>query len=160
MLESPEFWVAVAFVIFLAAAGRKILGLVVAGLDRRSEAIRRELDEATRLREEAQALLATYQKKGQEAVAESAAILAHAREDADRITAEAQKDLELVLARRREQAVERIARAEAAAVQEVRTAAADLAFRATRRLIVERLDAARDGKLVADAIVEVGKKLH
>ena len=160
MFEDPAFWVAVAFVLFVAVAGRKIFGLVVAGLDKRSAAIRHELDEAQRLRAEAQALLVGYQKKGQDAAHEAAAIVAHAREEALRIAAAAQSDLETTLARRREQAVEKIARAEASAIQEVRSAATDLALKATRRLIAESLDPTRQGKLVTDAIAEVGKKLH
>ncbi len=160
MFEDPAFWVAVAFVLFIAAAGRKILGLVTAGLDKRTAAIRHELDEAQRLRAGAQALLTSYQTKNQEAVAAAQAIVARARDDAARIATEAQVELETVLARRREQAVEKIARAEASAVQEARAAATDLALKATRRLLVEHLDPARESALVAAAIAEVGRKLH
>lgn len=160
MLEDPAFWVAVAFVIFVAAIGKKLLTTVAAALDKRSGAIKGELDEAVRLREEAQKLLASFQRKQREVVKEAEGILHQAREDAERLRAEAKAELETVLGRRRDQAVEKIARAEALAVQEVREAAADLAFKATRRLIGERIDEARDAKLVADTIQAIGKKLH
>jgi F-type H+-transporting ATPase subunit b len=160
MFEDPAFWVAVAFVLFVAAIGKKLITTVAAALDKRSDRIRGELDEARRLREEAQGLLAQYQRKQREALKEAETIVAQAREDAERLRAEAKTELETSLARRRDQAVEKIARAEAQAIQDVREAAADLAFRATRRLIGETVDPARDAKLVAETVAVIGKKLH
>ncbi len=160
MFESPEFWVAIAFVIFVAALARKLLATVRAALDARSARIEGELDEARRLREEAQDLLASYQRRQREAVKEAEGILAQAREDAETIRTNAGAELQAALARRREQALDKIARAEAMAVQEVRAAAADLAFRATRRLIGEAMDAGRDAKLVAETLDTIAKKLH
>jgi len=160
MFESPEFWVAIAFVIFVAALARKLVAMVRAALDARSARIEGELDEARRLREEAQDLLASYQRRQREAVKEAEGILAQAREDAETIRTNAGAELQAALARRREQALDKIARAEAMAVQEVRAAAADLAFRATRRLIGEAMDAGRDAKLVAETLDTIAKKLH
>lgn len=160
MFESPEFWVAIAFVIFVAALARKLLAMVRAALDARSARIESELDEARRLREDAQDLLASYQHRQREAVKEAEGILAQAREDAETIRTNAGAELQAALARRREQALDKIARAEAVAVQEVRAAAADLAFRATRRLIGETMDAGRDAKLVAETLDTIAKKLH
>jgi F-type H+-transporting ATPase subunit b len=160
MFEDPAVWVAVAFVLFILAVGKKGYTIATTTLDKRSGAIKSELDEAVRLREEAQNLLASYQRKQREAVREAEGILVQAREDAERIRADARAELEAVIARRREQAVDKIQRAEAQAVAEVRGAAADLAFRATKRLIEAKVDESRDAKLVADTIKAIGKTLH
>ena len=160
LFEDPTFWVAVAFVIFLGALGPRVVKLVTAALDKRTQQIKHELEEAVRLRDEAQTLLASYQRKQREALKEVEAILTHARDDAERITAEAEAEIEATLARRRAQAIEKIARAEAQAAQEVRVAAVDLALRATRKLIADHLDAKRDAKFVSDATAEIAKKLH
>ena len=159
-LSNPETWVAVAFVIFVVVLGRKIAKAVAGALDKRTAQIERDLGEAARLREEAAALLASYQAKQREAEQEAQGIVVHAREEAERLVSDAEQELATALARRRQQALEKIARAEAQAVQEVREQAVDLALKATRKLIAENLTEARDAKLVADAIAEVGKKLH
>jgi len=158
--SDPATWVAVAFVIFVAVLGRKIFKAATTALDKRTAQIRHDLDEAARLREEAAALLASYQSKSREAEQEAQAIVAHAREEAERRLADAQQEVAGALARRRQQALDNIARAEAQAVQEVREQAVDLALKATRKLLADNLTEARDAKLVADAIAEVGKKLH
>lgn len=159
-LSDPETWVAVAFLIALGVAmkpaGRMMLGL----LDRRSDQIRNELDEARRLREEAQELLASYQRKQREAEREAEGLIAHAREEAERMAKRAAADLEGQLARRRQQAMDRIGQAEADAVRQVRSAAVELALKATRKLITEKISETEQAKLVDDAIDEIGKRLH
>lgn len=160
LVGSEEFWVAVAFALFVALLFRPVRRLITGALDKRAARIKEELDEAVRLREEAQALLASYQRKQRDAVKEAEEILARAREDAGRQAARARKELDADLARRRERAIDRIARAEGEAVQEVRRLAADLALKATRRLIAEKLDEKHEAKLVGEAIAEIGKKFH
>ncbi|MFQ5983980.1 MAG: F0F1 ATP synthase subunit B [Alphaproteobacteria bacterium] len=160
MTVNEEFWVAVAFVVFVAALFRPVGRMITAMLDKRAARIKEELDEAVRLREEAQALLASYQRKQRGALKEAEEILARAREEAERQATRAREELEAELTRRRAQAMDRIARAEAEAVQEVRELAADLALKATRRLIAEKMDAKREAELIDEAIAEIGKKLH
>lgn len=154
------FWVALAFVIFVAALARPVGRMITSALDSRANKIREELDEAVRLREEAQALFARYQRMQSDSVKEAEEMLAHAREEAERQAGHAAEALEVALARREEQAMDRIARAEQEALADVRGAAVDLAMRVTRKLIVERLDAEGQAALIDDAVAGLDKKLH
>ena len=154
------FWVSLAFVVFVAAAYRPVSRMMTTALDSRAKRIGDELDEAVRLREEAQALLAGYERQQNEAVKQAEEILAHARDEAERQTLHAGEALEQLIQRRESQAVDRIARAEEEAMAEVRAAAVDLAIQATRRLISTELDESRQDKLVDDAIGDLDDKLH
>ena len=157
---NPTFWVGLAFVIFVAAVFRPVSRMVAAALDGRAEKIQDELDEAVRLREEAQALLAGYERRQNEAIQEAEGILAHAKEEAERQARQAGDALEELIKRREIQAVERIARAEEEAVADVRNAAVELAIAATKRLISSELDDDRQQALIDEAIGELGDKLH
>lgn len=160
MFRTPEFWVLVAFVIFVAAVYRPVRDRLVAALDDRAKRIKAELDEARKLREEAQATLAAYQRKQRQAIAEAEDILARARDDVEFVRKQAADDLEGSLKRRERMALDRIAKAEDDAVQEVRRMAAELAIGATRRLLAKRVDEAKAGELVDAAIKELPKKLN
>ncbi len=160
LLHNPEFWILVAFVIFVAGTVKLAGGKVVSALDARAERIKAQLDEAQRLREEAQATLASYQRKQREAAKDAEEILTHAQEEAELFRKRAAEDLEAAVARRQKMALDRISQAEADAVQEVREAAVDIAIAATRRLVVEHLDKAKTQELVDQAIKELPKKLH
>ncbi len=155
-----EFWVAVGFLIFVALIWRPVGRMLGAALDERTKKIREELDEAVRLREEAQALYAGQQRRYNESVKEAEAILAHAHEEAERIARHGAEQLADQLARREQQAVDRIARAEQEALAEVKAAAVDLGLRATRALLATTLDAKAQAKLADEAIAEVENKLH
>ena len=160
LFGSGEFWVAVAFVIFVAAIGKLAYTKITQALDKRAATIKQELDEAMRLREETQALLAGYQRQQRDALAQAEEIVAHAHQEATRLAAQAETDLEQDMARRAQRALDKIARAEAQALMEVRGAAAALAVSAARRLIVSSLDEAGADKLIDDAIAELDGKLH
>lgn len=160
MIGKPEFWVALAFVIFVALLWKKIAGAFTGMLDARANKIRAELDEAQRLREEAQALLASYQRRQRDAEKEAEEIVSHAKEEAERLRRQGAADLEASLKRREAQAVERIAQMEAAAVQEVRTLTVDLAIAASRKLLSENLPQSQQDALVAQAIDELPKHLN
>ncbi len=160
MLHAPEFWVAVAFVIFMVVVWNKAKVVVYALLDARAEKIRSELDEAQRLREDAQATLAAYQKRQADALKESEAIIAHAREEAVRIRAQSTVDLENALKRRQIQAMDRIAQAEAQAVAEVRNMTVDIAIAAGRQLLSQNIQPAQADKLIDQAISELPQHLH
>jgi F-type H+-transporting ATPase subunit b len=160
MLHSPEFWVAVGFVILVVAIAKPIGRAFGSMLDSRSGRIKETLDEATRLREEAQHLLAEHQRKQRDAVRETEEMLARAKEEAERLAAEAVDNLEVALKRREEMAHEKIARAEAEALQQVRETAVDVAVAATRKLIADKLDQGRRDALVDEAISELPDKLH
>lgn len=159
MLHSAEFWVAVSFLIFVAAAGRTIYRQLTTALDARAAGIKAQLDEATALRDEAQALLASYQRKQRDAMEEAEGIVTQAREDAERVRQETAGTLEKTLARRRQQAVDKITQAEQEALRAVRDQAVDLAIAATAHLVSEKLNEGTREKLVEAAISELQEKL-
>jgi F-type H+-transporting ATPase subunit b len=160
MFSEPEFWVLVAFVVFVAAVAGKAYKAITQRLDERAAKIKGELDEAVRLREEAQALLASYQRKQRDAAAEAEAIVARAGAEAERLAEEAEAELKATLNRRAELALARIGQAEAQAANDVRDLAIEVASNAARRLLVESLDQGRADQLVDKAITEAAHKLH
>ncbi len=157
---NETFWVGLAFVIFVAAVYRPVSRKMGAALDGRAQRIQEELDEAVRLREEAQALLAGYERRQNEALEEAENILAHAREEAERQTRQAGEALGELIRRREAQAVDRIARAEEEATADVRNAAVELAIAVTRKLISSELKEDHQQALVDEAIGELGDKLQ
>jgi F-type H+-transporting ATPase subunit b len=159
LLHDAEFWVLVAAVIFVALVGRRAFSALGGGLDARAARIRAELDEARRLREEAEALVAQYRAQQQQAAAEAEAIVAHAKEEAERLAAQGRRDLEQALQRRQRMAEERIAQAEAKAVDEVRAAAIDVAIAAAREVIAGAVDERRGSALLDQAIVALPQRL-
>lgn len=160
MFMTAEFWVLVAFALFFGFLGKKLFAVFFGMLDQRSERIRQELSEAQRLREDAQAALAAYQRRQQDALKEAEAILAHAREEAERIRQRSAAELESALKRREAQAMDRIAQAEALALAEVRNLTVDLAVAASRRLLSQGLGAEQQDRLVEQAIADLPKNLH
>ena len=143
LMEDPAFWVAVAFVIFAAFMLWKVSDKITGALDDRSVGIKKELDDAAALREEAQALLASYQRKQRDALAEADDIVAQAKVEAERLAAEAEVALEAEIKRRTDMALEKITQAEAQVVQEVRNTAIDVAIKAAGSLIKDNIDEAK-----------------
>lgn len=160
LLAQPEFWLAIAFAVFVGLLARPLGRKIGAALDGRSATIAKELDEAAKLHDEAQALLASYQRKSRDALKEAEEILARAEAEARRIQADAAANLEASLKRREQLAVDKIAQAEARAVEDVRNAAVDVALAATRELIEKTLDEDKSKALVEDAIKDLPKRLH
>jgi F-type H+-transporting ATPase subunit b len=158
--QEPEFWLTVAFTIFVALMAKPVWRKVTGGLDARAAQIQAELDEARKLREEAQAQLASYQRKQRDAAKEAQEILAHTEDEAGRITAEAETRLAEVLERHREIAADRITQAEARAVEEVKAQAVEAALAATARLIADKMDQSKADALIDDAIKELPGKLR
>jgi F-type H+-transporting ATPase subunit b len=156
----PSEAVAVAFVIFVVLVLWKGVAKITVGLDKRAQDIRTQLDEAQRLREEAQAALAGYQRQQRDALAEAEEIIAQAKQEAERMKKDAAAALAATLKRREEQAVDRIAQAEAKALQDVRNQAVDLAIAATGRLIGESMTADVQNRLIGDATGELTGKLQ
>lgn len=160
-MQTAEFWVAVGFILFLGILlWFKVGRAMGTALDGRAERIRHQLDEATRLREEAQRLLAEYQRKQRNAAQEADELLESARAEAERFATQAAADLEEALKRREQMAVEKIAQAEADALRQVQDLAVDVAMAASAELIRRRLDEQEAGKLVEQAIEELPGKLH
>ena len=158
--HDPTFWVAVAFVLFVVLTFKPLKKAILGALDGRAERIRQELDEAARLREEAQKMLAEYKRKQNEASKEAEELLAHAKIEAERLGEEAQAEIEAALQRREAAALEKIAQAETKALAEVRGQAVDVAIAAAGKLLSEKLDDASSGKLIDRSIEEIKQKLH
>jgi F-type H+-transporting ATPase subunit b len=160
MLTNSNFWVSIAFIVFVVLAFRPAAKAMTAAFDGRAERIRKELEDAARLREDAQKTLADYQRRQRDALQEAEAIIAQARAEAERMRIRATADLEQQMARREQQALDKIAQAEANALAEVRDLAVDVAIAATRTLLADGLNGAAADKLVDDAIGELATKLH
>jgi F-type H+-transporting ATPase subunit b len=161
MTFEAEFWVAVAFVLFLAVLAkfgvhRKALGV----LDERSARIKSELDEARRLRDEAQAVLAESQRKRRDAEQEAEAITAGAKAEAERLAAEAKTKMEDFIARRTKMAEAKIAQAEAQALADVRAAAAEAAVSAAEKILTQTAKGKVADDLIARGIEDVKKSLN
>jgi F-type H+-transporting ATPase subunit b len=153
MWRTAEFWVAVSFVAFLIVLlYYKVPAMLAKALDDRAAAIRSELDEARRLREEAQALLADYQRKHRNAGQEAEAIVEQARREAEAFATETRQSLAETLKRRGRHAEERIARAEAEAVDEVRAAAVDMAIAAAEKILREQAAGTAGAQLIDESI--------
>jgi len=160
MLE-PEFWVAVAFFIFVGAL--IYLGVhrkIAAGLDQRRARIKAELDDAHRLREEANALLAEYQRKRREAEQEAQDIIAGAQAEAERLAADAKAKMEDFVTRRTKMAETKIAQAEAQALAEVRSAAADAAVAAAEKILTRTARGKVADELFRKGVEDIKKKLN
>jgi len=158
--ENPEFWVALAFVLVVVLVFRPAAKAITSTLDGRAVTIRSQIEEARKLREDAQALLAEYQRKQRDAMAEAEKIIAQARADAVRLKVEAEKDLENAIARRQQQALERIAQTEARAIASVRNTAVDVALAAAEKLIQTSLDPAKKQALADKAIAELPARMN
>lgn len=160
-MSDPTFWVLVGFLVFVGAAIYfKVPGMIGKALDQRALAIKAELEQARRLREEAQALFVDYQRRQREAEKEAADIVAHAKEEAERLVREAQAQLEATVTRRRQLAEAKIAQAEAQALKEVREAAVDLAIAAASSVLRQELQGDRATSIMDRAIGDVRKHLN
>jgi F-type H+-transporting ATPase subunit b len=157
----PTFWVAVAFAIFVGLLlWRRIPVVVAKTLDERAEKIRRELDEAKQLKEEAEALLAQYKAKHAKAAGEAEAILKQAAEEAKLFVLDAEKKLEAAFRRQTKTTEEKISQAEANAVKQVKAAAADTAVRAAGAILGDQLKQGKNARLIDEAIKSLDKRLH
>jgi F-type H+-transporting ATPase subunit b len=149
------FWVAVAFVLFFAIFGGRLWKVVAATLDKRIAAIGQQLDEAARLRAEAEAMLADAEIRRQEAIEQAASLLAQARDEAARLGQTMAEEAAGNAARRERMALERIAAAEQAVVTDLRRAAIDLAAEAARSVLAETVSDDRDRPLIDHAIAQL-----
>jgi F-type H+-transporting ATPase subunit b len=160
LFADPEFWVLLAVVVFAIVVWKPARRAVVGTLDERAMRIQGELEEARKLRDEAERLLADYRQKEREAEADARAIIAHARDEAERIAAQSARDLQQALERRQRLAEERIAQAETKALDEIRAAAVDIAISAAREVIVSELDERRGAAMLDAAIAALPQRLR
>jgi F-type H+-transporting ATPase subunit b len=155
------FWATVGLIIFLAIAVYiKVPGMIGKSLDARAEKIRAELDEARRLREEAQQLLSEYQRKRKDAEKEAAEIVEHAKREAALLVTEAKQKSEEYLTRRTVLAEQKIGLAERDAINEVRAKAVDIAIEAARQVIGEKVDAKVGSDLFNSSLADLKARLN
>lgn len=161
-MQDPAFWVAMGFVIFMALFLKYLLPKVTAGLDTRAAKIREQLEQAEKLRKEAEALLASYKKQQKDMQKQAKEILAGAEKDAKTIREKAAEELKSAVARRRAQAEENIKRAEEDAVREIKKQLVDVATEAARKVIAERLESSggKEDPAIARALAAIDRQLH
>ena len=161
MLQDPAFWVAVAFVGFLAVLVYfKVPPLIAKQLDARADKIREELEEAKKLREDAQSLFADYQRRQHDALQTAEEIVARAKEDAEILRKESIQELEATLARRQELAEIKIRQAEEKAIAEVQGIAVDVAIAAAAKLMQDGLKGDKADTLIDQSISGLEQQLN
>jgi F-type H+-transporting ATPase subunit b len=151
----PKNWVVIAFFLFFILFGRKLWAALTQMLDDRAVKVRAELEEAARLRQEAEAMLRDAEARRAEALLEAQALIAGAKTEAAQVSAAAAAEAEASSRRREQMALDRIAAAEKAAVDEVRLTAVDVATSAARQVIAEGLSAEADSHLIDSAITQL-----
>lgn len=157
----PSTWVAIFLFIFLGILiWKKVPGLITKALDKRAKQIEEELDEARKLREEAQSILADYQRRAREAESEAESIVASAKREAENFAAETREKLKESLERRLKSADLKIAQAESKAVAEVRAAAVDAAIKASEKILAEKASNGQSADLINASIEQVKAKMN
>lgn len=160
LAHDTALWVAISFVIFsvmMFVLGRKS---VIGGLDSKINEIKSEIENAERLRVEAQELLAQYQRKQRDAEKEAAEILDHAKKQAEQLKKNAEKTLSENMDRREDQLAERLKRIEENAIAEIQSHAADLAVAASQEMIIKTLDDKLNASLNEETIKNIAKQLN
>ena len=157
----PTFWVAASTVVFVGGIlWKKVHHAIGEMLDARGEEIRKQIEEAKSLRDEAEQMLLDYQRKQRDAEKEAADMVAQAEDDAKILTEAAKGDIAALVERRTRAAEDKINQAEAAAVKEVQAVAVNVAVEAATAVLADTLKG-KAGKALADAaIAEVDSKLH
>jgi F-type H+-transporting ATPase subunit b len=161
MALDATFYALVGLILFFALiAYLKVPGMIGKALDARADKISNELAEAKRLREEAQSLVAEYQRKRKDAEAEAASIVAAAQREAEMLTAEAKQKTEEYVTRRTALSEQKIKQAESDAINAVRAAAVDLAISAAEKVLASKTDAGAQEALFRKALGEVKSRLN
>ena len=161
LIYEPETWVAIAFLILVGLLVKLgVPNLLFKALDDRSARIKAELDEALKLRKEAEGVLAEYRRRQGEAEKTAESIILNARVEADRMAAEAQTKVEEFIARRTKMAEAKIAQAEAQALADVRASAADVAIAAAEAILVKTTHGAAAEALVTKGIGDLKARLN
>ncbi len=160
LLHDSAFWVAISFAIFSFIAFKLGRNSVLGGLDARIDEVKSEIDNAERLRVEAQELLAQYQRKQRDAKKEADDMVARAKKQAKLLRKTAETDLSELMDRREAQLTERLQRLEESAIAEIQNHAADLAVAATTEMIIQTLDEKTNATLNEDSIKSLSKHLN
>ena len=158
-MESPSLWVAISFGLFIIVFARPVWKFVTIALDKRIKEIKDSIDEATKLREEAQDLLASNKRKVVAVEKEVDDIVNKAREEAENIKSKLGTELETSLKNRQKIANDRISQAESEAIESIKQMNVEIAIKATERLLQKRVDSIENLKMIDEAIEELPNKL-
>ncbi|MEE4010862.1 ATP F0F1 synthase subunit B [Roseibium sp. FZY0029] len=155
------FWALIGLILFFVVIFYvKVPAKINGSLDDRAETIRKELEDARKMREEAQALLSEYQRKRHEAEGEAEAIIAEANSEAERLTLETSQALDEMIARRTKAAEDKIAQAESQAIAEVRAKAADIAVAAAEEILAAKVKDKVADDILTNSIAQVKERLN
>lgn len=155
------FWAMIGLFVFIAGIlYLKVPGMIGKNLDDRATAISDELNEARKLREEAQAILAEYQRKRKDAESEAQSIVDAARSEAEALSADARRKTEEFVTRRTAMAENKIAQAEAQALSDVKSAAVEMAVAAAESIVIGKVKGATADKIIKSSIAEVKAQLN
>lgn len=161
MLQDPTFWALIGLVIFIGGMFYlKVPGMITKALDERADRIRNELEEARKLREEAQQILAEYQRKRKEAEQEAAEILVAAKREAEILVADAKTRTEEYVARRTALAEQKIEQAERDAANEVRASAVEIAIQAASAVLAKKVEGKIAGDLFKASLTDIKTNLN
>lgn len=161
MFSNPTFWVGVGFTLFLGLLGYMgVFKTLMSSLDQRADKIKTDLDQAERLRKDAEALLKTYKTKQKEAEKEAAEIVKAAEDEAARITKEAEVKLKELVERSTKAAEQKIAMAEADAFAQVKSAATQAAVAAAESILTERFSGKGGQEGLKVALGKIKENLH
>ena len=158
-MESPSLWVAISFGLFIIVFARPVWKFVTIALDKRIKEIKDSIDEATKLREEAQDLLASNKRKVVAVEKEVDDIVNKAREEAENIKSKLGTELETSLKNRQKIANDRISQAESEAIESIKQMNVEIAIKATEELLKKRIDSSENLKIIDEAIEELPNKL-
>ena len=158
-MESPSFWVAISFGLFIIVFARPVWKFVTIALDKRIKEIKDSIDEATKLREEAQDLLASNKRKVVAVEKEVDDIVNKAREEAENIKSKLGTELETSLKNRQKIANDRISQAESEAIESIKQMNVELAIKATEGLLQKRINSKENVTMIDEAIEELPNKL-
>lgn len=153
MFHDPRFWTALAFVLFFVIFGRKLWIAVTGHLDARADSVRHDLDEAARLRREAEQMLEDATREREKTLAETQAMLARSEAEAAGLAERARQDAEAAAARYEKMAQDRIHAAERSAIREIQDRAAQIAVAAARDVVSIRLTESPD---IAATLIDKG----
>jgi len=160
MLDDPSFWTFISFLIFVLLTFVPIKKALLTALDKRAKKIQSDIEQALKLREEAQELLASYQRKQRDGVKEAENLVKTAKEEGQRMVNESTQKLTIQLARRESIAAQRIKQAENMALQKIHNHAVDVAISATKSIFDENISKKKSRELIKNAINELPENLH
>lgn len=160
LLHDTNVWVAISFTIFAIVAYKYGKNIFLNGLDAKIDNIKTELEEAERIRVDAQELLAEYQRKHKDAMSEADKIISEAKKHAEDIRKKAEADMDRANERREAQLNEKLARLEQNAAQEIQAYTAQIAVNAARDIFRDKMNAKSDKEIIAETMSNISKTIN